>query len=237
MRLGSGLPTPEPSEPRDMKRSSRAAVALLAGISILAGWLTGSFVSASGPQAEWQVATSVSVVESGALYAAGDTPSVPVPRDGVLAIGDGVLWKARSCLADRGIDVYPEPVGDVSALLPVLHELVAPYAAVLLHVGHRSGLVDGDVERALGEIGGDHRVIWGTISIPDVGEDTFSFEDRTNVSIRTVVARHPEARLLDWHDAALNHPEWIEDGWRPSEIGCVEYARKVAKVAGLPWRT
>lgn len=193
----------------------------------------------------WPSETSVSTSESAEVV-------VPRPRmgtdlgaaaasvqdlDGVIAIGDGTVRQARACLRERGITVHPESVATIDELLPLLETAVVDRAAVFVHIGAQSGIVDGDIVRAIGLIGTTRRVVWATIQIPDPWDGSFSFEERTNASIRNVVGRYPEGRVLDWHAATAKHGEWTVDGATMSPAGCREYAARVLRLSGLDRRT
>jgi hypothetical protein len=119
-------------------------------------------------------------------------------------------------------------------LLTVLADAAGDHAAVFIHVGTESGIVDGQILKALELMGPSQRIVWATIQIPDSEWSGFSFEERTNASIRNVVGRQAEGRVLDWNVATASHPEWTLDGVRLSPEGCREYARKVIKLSGLP---
>ena len=160
--------------------------------------------------------------------------AVTTPLRGTIVVGDEPVAGATTCLESRGIDVYPQPAQTAEDLLAMVSNASRDYAVVVIHTGHRGGLVDGQIDRVMDALGPQRRIVWATISLPYGDEGNFSFEDRTNASIRNVVGRHPEARVLDWHAMTSNHPEWTLDGFNFSEQGCREYARKVAKLSGLP---
>jgi hypothetical protein len=156
------------------------------------------------------------------------------PRKGVIAFGDAAMIDARECLSERGVTVYPGTMSSAEDLLRALEEWVGDHSAVFIHVGTESGIVDGQILSALEVTGPSRRIVWATIQIPDAGWGAFSFEERTNASIRNVVGRRIEGRVLDWNAATASHPEWMLDGVGMSPEGCREYARKVIKLSGLP---
>jgi hypothetical protein len=153
---------------------------------------------------------------------------------GVIAIGDTAMLDAEQCMKDRGITVYPRSVDTPEELLSVVGASVEDYAAVFIHMGAGSDIVDGQIARAIDMLGSDQRIVWATVQIADPYDGTFSFEDRTNASIRNVVSRYPEGRVLDWNAATVKHPDWTLDGIRMSTEGCRAYAAKVIKLSGLP---
>lgn len=153
---------------------------------------------------------------------------------GVIAFGDQAMTDARKCLSERGVTVYPKTMSSAEDLLTALEETAGDHAAVFIHVGTEAGIVDGQILKALELMGPSQRSVWATIQIPDPEWGDFSFEERTNASIRNVVGRQAEGRVLDWNAATTSHPEWTLDGVRMSPEGCREYARKVIKLSGLP---
>lgn len=161
-------------------------------------------------------------------------PSAPAPRlRGVVAIGDAALLEARPCLEERGVRVHPKTVDTPDELLAVLDDVMADHAAVLIHIGTRAGLVDGQIRAVVASVSPGRRVVWATIRAPDAGSGNFSFEDRTNASIRNVVGRHSEGRVLDWRAKSAKHPEWTVADTGMSSEGCREYAAKVIKLSGV----
>jgi hypothetical protein len=175
--------------------------------------------------------------------AAPPEPGLPIaaaaaaPRQGVqgvIAFGDDAMTDARECLSERGVTVYPMKMSSAEDLLTVLEEAAGDHAAVFIHVGTETGIVDGQILKALELMGPSQRIVWATIQIPDPEWGGFSFEERTNASIRNVVGRQAEGRVMDWNAASASHPEWTLDGVHMSPEGCREYARKVIKLSGLP---
>jgi hypothetical protein len=153
---------------------------------------------------------------------------------GVIALGDEAMTDAHKCLSERGVTVYAKTISSADDLLTALEDAAGDHAAVFIHVGTESGIVDGQILKALELMGPSQRIVWATIQIPDPEWGGFSFEERTNASIRNVVGRQAEGRVLDWNVATTSHPEWTLDGVRMSPEGCREYARKVIKLSGLP---
>jgi hypothetical protein len=173
---------------------------------------------------------------------AGPPVAAAAPREperrsrGVIAIGDTSMLDAERCLEDRGITVHPRSVDTPEELLSVVRSSTEAYAVVFVHIGAGADIVDGQITRAIDMLGSDQRIVWATVQIPDPYDGTFSFEERANASIRNVVSRHPEGRVLDWNAATVKHPDWTVDGFRMSADGCRAYAAKVVKLSGLPQR-
>jgi len=200
---------------------------------------------ALGALMPWVMARQDATQES-ALAIQQDAPPEPGPPiaaaaaaprpgiQGVIAFGDKAMTDARECLSERGVTVYPSPISSAEDLLTALEDADGDHSAVFIHVGTQSGIVDGQILKALEVMGPSQRIVWATIQIPDPAWGGFTFEERTNASIRNVVGRQAEGRVLDWNAATTQHPEWTLDGARMSPEGCREYARKVIKLSGLP---
>ncbi len=198
-----------------------------------------------GALTPWVMAGQDTIQDSALLVqqAAPPEPGPPIAAaaaatrqgvQGMIAFGDDAMTDARECLSERGVTVYPRKMSSAEDLLTVLEEAAGDHAAVFIHVGTETGIVDGQILKALELMGPSQRIVWATIQIPDPEWGDFSFEERTNASIRNVVGRQAEGRILDWNAATASHPEWMLDGVRMSPEGCREYARKVVKLSGLP---
>lgn len=216
-------------------RSSRI-IGTLAVASFTAGFLTPTLMAS---QAAGD-APAVSAAPAGrAEPPVRESPapeSAHVPTLGVLAVGDGAVMQASECLARYGITSFDDPVSDGGALRAIAAGAAQDYAAIIVHAGHESGLVDGQIDDVLDAIGPGHRVVWVTLQIPDAAPGDYTFEERTNASIRNAVPRYLNAYVLDWNTLTSRHPEWLTDGVRPSPEGCSEYAERAARLAGLPVR-
>lgn len=150
--------------------------------------------------------------------------------EGVVAVIDQIAGQARRCLKGEGIDVVKVRESSLVELPEILAKLSQSYVGIFVHVGHDSGLVDGDIERALGRVGPERRVVWATIAVPEPTDGRFNVEDRTNVSIRSVMGHSSSWRVLDWRQALARHPDWIDGDWVMTQTGCAAYARKITKL-------
>ena len=61
----------------------------------------------------------------------------------MIAFGDDAMTDARECLSERGVTVYPMKMSSAEDLLTVLEEAAGDHAAVFIHVGTETGIVDG----------------------------------------------------------------------------------------------
>lgn len=174
------------------------------------------------------------VMDSTALTARdGAKPAAPRRDASNIAIGDERLHSASECLTQRGIIVHPRIIRSVEELHRVLATAASRYAVVHIHVESLDELVDGSIERSLAIAPPGTRVIWSTIRRDISAIGSFSPEERINASIRNVVRRHPDGRLLDWRSALDRHPDWFIGGVGMTSQGCAEYAAKVRKLSGL----
>lgn len=212
---------------------SRGAVVALACMSLTSGaavpWL---LPTPPGDRVVSVTTQERSLPQAGQQMAAA--PAQDRTLEGVIALGDHVLLAARPCLESRGIRVHPQALDSADELEAAVEGLRRGYAAIFIHSGHAQGLVDGQIERVIQAVGARPRVIWSTIRVGGPQWGGFSFEERTNASIRNVVSRHAQGRVLDWDALTRKHPAWTVDGITMSAEGCRDYARKVAKLSGLP---
>jgi hypothetical protein len=165
-----------------------------------------------------------------------EAPADPVTPRRIVAVGDRALHATAPCLEARGIHVYPRSVDTFEELIATVRRLGQRHTGLIIHMGERDGLVDGQIRQVLDLVGSGRRVVWATIHVPG-GWGTFNFEDRTNASIRNVLSRSPDGRVLDWRRIARSNPGWTYDGIRPTPTGCDDYARRAAKLAGKSSRT
>lgn len=206
-----------------------ACMSFAAGVA--APWL---LPGQSADRAAWVTSQERYLPRTGQQVAAAPGP-VPSP-EGVIAMGDDVLLAARPCLEARGITVHSRPLDSFDELVAAVQGLDREYAAVFIHTGHAQGLVDGQIDRIINAVSTRSRVVWSTIRVSGTPWGSFSFAERTNASIRNVVSRHAQGHVLDWDVLTRKHPEWTVDGVTMSSEGCRGYARKVARLSGLPRR-
>lgn len=200
-----------------------ACTALAAGAAL--PWIT-----AAGTAEPAVTVTRVDPLPAGPEIAAA--PAAEESLSGVVAIGDDVLLEARTCLEARGIEVHPRPVSTADELIDAVERRMVGKAVLVVYAGSRTGLVDGQIERVIDSAGQGRRVVWSTIREAGAAWGAFSFEERTNASIRNVVGRASDGRVLDWTAMTLSRPEWTDGGAGFSEEGCREFARKANKLSG-----
>lgn len=159
------------------------------------------------------------------------TPS-PKPAEGIIAVGDAPLHDATPCLRKRDIEVHPRIIRSVDELHSVIASVGRTYGTVLVHVAGLDNLVDGHIREVMEMVPSGSRVIWVTVRQGGAAWGAFTSEDRINASIRNVVGRAPDGRVLDWRSASERNPEWLLGDSGMSDSGCNEYAAKVVKLSG-----
>ena len=165
---------------------------------------------------------------------AREPPAAPSlkPAEGIIAIGDESLHDATPCLRKRDVDVHPRIIRSVDELRLVTASLGRTYGAVLVHVTGLDNLVDGHIREVMEMVPEGSRVIWVTVKRGGAAWGAFSSEDRINASIRNVVGRASDGRVLDWRSASERNPEWLLGDSGLSDSGCNAYAAKVVKLSG-----
>jgi hypothetical protein len=213
-----------------MKRST--AVVILA----CASFILGAVVPWLPPSEEVRAVASTSSSRDVEVLSAQEAAPVAEKRtkQGVLALGDDRMHDARECLEDRGVNVHPRIMRSAEEVIEAAASAAQRYSAILVHIEGDERLVDGHIERLMAQAGPGTRVVWATVSLDAAPWGAFSPEERINASIRSVITRGPQGRLLDWQRALQRNPEWNSSGASMTSTGCEEYARKVVKLAGMP---
>ena len=109
-------------------------------------------------------------------------------------------------------------------LLPTIH--LAPTVVVSVGYNDPESTFADSVEQALTalEKAGAERVLWLTLT-----EERQSYMNMNDV-LRTVVAKHPEATIVDWQMYSRSHPDWFQgDGLHLGYGGAVGMATLVHK--------
>ena len=155
------------------------------------------------------------------------TPTPSGPR--VTIIGDSVMQAAVTF--DFWAPWGDQVVVDVQEGRKMQHlpDLVAQLAAqgrlapvVVVHLGTNRPFPPEALDQAMQALldHGVQRVYFLNIRRP------VRWEDFVNETLAEGVARWPQARLLDWHSLALEHPEWfVEDGTHLRYYGAQAYVQ------------
>ena len=77
---------------------------------------------------------------------------------------------------------------------------------VVIHLGNNGPMSAEDFDALMREVADQRLVFALTLHEPR------SYEAGNNEVINGAVARWPNLRIIDWHGAAADHPEWFGDG-------------------------
>lgn len=145
---------------------------------------------------------------------------------GGLIVGDSVSLGAKSCLTplDYRLD------SEVGRQFTVGLQRIRIQASqglpdtVVVHLGTNGPFGADGFREVMGILGGQRRVVWVTIALPD--RSPYGFRDGLNQMIRGLAAEYPNVRVADFGDQARTHPEWFyDDGVHINSAGCQGYAQ------------
>ncbi len=98
---------------------------------------------------------------------------------------------------------------------------------VVIHIGNNGQFVQDEFDQIMQSLANVPRVIFVDLKVPR------SWEDQDNEMLAENVGRYPNARLLDWHAASVDHPEYFrDDGFHLSAEGAQAYAQLIAAALG-----
>jgi peptidoglycan/LPS O-acetylase OafA/YrhL len=178
------------------------------------------------------------------------TPVVPVVLPEAMkgvhltAIGDSVMKGAALSLKKMGeatlgtgmIQINAEESRPFFSALPILQAYKHDNRlgeVVVVHLGTNNSHISEDNFRKLMSVLADtHLVLFLTAK-----SDKVEACEAVNRALGTLVARYPNARLLDWNTVAGTHPEYFySDQTHLRPEGAVHYAELIlAQVASQPW--
>jgi peptidoglycan/LPS O-acetylase OafA/YrhL len=158
---------------------------------------------------------------------ASGTKEVRVPnasRDGrsgasaytgsVSAIGDSVMLGAVPSLQKdlKGLTVVDAEVGlQVYTAIDILRSRRASGQlgnVVIVHLGNNGTFTKQEFDQIMRILSGVDKVVFVNLKVPR------SWEEPNNEVIAEGVNRYPNAVLVDWHSASVNHPEYFySDGY------------------------
>lgn len=198
---------------------------LLAG-SLVAGVVAGTSSFGAAPASSSLDGTVPDEAVASSGLAPRD-PSFGAYHGPLYAIGDTTLRSARPCLTRHGVEVYASnEMTAARAFYELAQRAKSLPERILIEVGVKGGIVDGDIDRIMTVLGPRRLVLWSTIQIEKT--HSFNYEDRSNFSIDQAINRYPNARILDWNHLTAKHPDWVQwDKVHVSDAGCRAYARKV----------
>ncbi|MFN8500222.1 MAG: SH3 domain-containing protein [Anaerolineae bacterium] len=196
------------------------------------------YVRAADGQAGWVLAAYLTLSRVAAGSAAPPPPPPPPAQSapvaapvasggGITAIGDSIMLGASDELRrDLGNVTIDAAVGrQVSAAIAVLQAKAAAGAlgnTILIHIG-TNGTFTADQFDTIMRLAGGRRVVFVNIK---AGR---SWQDGNNGLLWSKVGQYPNASLVDWYNASVNHPEYFAgDGIHPSAAGIRAYGSLIA---------
>ena len=144
------------------------------------------------------------------------TPTPAPPEPDVLAIGDSVLIDTAPALAAELGRVEVDArigrhVDEGVRLLEKRQRAGTLPDIVIIGLGTNGPLYKDQFERAMAALAEVPTVLWVSVTVPR------SWEDHTNLVLRELVPRYPNARLVDWHALSADRPDLFwRDGYHPA---------------------
>jgi hypothetical protein len=261
------LRSPDPAAPAWAWRVGRMAVAALLGLALLEGVTLARRAPYVDPVQEAIRAGAAALDNlTPAPVAAPDpvtrtapetsrassvvTPVVPVVLPEAMkgvhltAIGDSVMKGAALSLKKMGeatlgtgmIQINAEESRPFFSALPILQAYKLDHRlgeVVVVHLGtNNSRISEDNFRKLMGVLADTHLVLFLTAK-----SDKVEACETVNRALGTLVARYPNARLVDWNTAAGTHPEYFySDQTHLRPEGAAHYAELIlAQVASQPW--
>lgn len=167
--------------------------------------------------------------------AASETPTAPPPETfgRVGAVGDSVMLSAAAALqgAVPGVQIDAEVSRQVDVALWVLQSWQAGGQlgdVAVVHIGNNGVFLPEQFDALMQALSGVPRVYVLTVKVPR------PWEGPNNAVIVAGVARYPNTRLIDWHAASVQHPEYFwDDGIHLRPEGAAVYAELVRAQLGV----
>jgi hypothetical protein len=132
----------------------------------------------------------------------------------VSAIGDSVMLGAVGGLQKdiKGLTVVDAEVGlqvyDAIGILKSRRATGQLGSVVVVHLGNNGTFTKQEFEQIMRILSGVDKVVFVNVKVPR------SWEEPNNEVISEGVERHPNAVLVDWYSASVNHPEYFySDGY------------------------
>jgi peptidoglycan/LPS O-acetylase OafA/YrhL len=164
---------------------------------------------------------------------AADAPA-PAPLGRVTAIGDSVMIGAatalQSALGQIEIDAtVGRQVNDGLARLRTYRAAGQLGDVVVVQLGNNGTFTDAQADQLLDILADVRRVVLVTLKVPRV------WEGPNNAVIVAAAQRASNVVLVDWHAAAVGHPElFYDDGMHLRPAGAAAYASLITEAATAP---
>jgi peptidoglycan/LPS O-acetylase OafA/YrhL len=168
---------------------------------------------AAGSRSAREESARVGAPSAQEVKAAGNSQGRPGGASGytgsVSAIGDSVMLGAVEGLQKdiKGLTVVDAEVGlqlyDAINILKSRRATGQLGSVVIVHLGNNGTFTKQEFEQIMRILSGVDRVVFVNVKVPR------SWEGPNNEVISEGVNRHPNAVLVDWHSASVNHPEYF----------------------------
>jgi len=151
----------------------------------------------------------------------------------VTAIGDSVMLAAASdlALAISGIEVDAEVGRPVSVAIDILRARRSAGQlgdVVVVHIGNNSPFSPSQFDEMMELLTDVSRVVFINLKVPR------GWEGPNNAVLAEGVARCPNAALVDWYTASVDHPEFFLDGVHLRPEGAQAYVQLMAAYVDVP---
>jgi peptidoglycan/LPS O-acetylase OafA/YrhL len=151
-------------------------------------------------------------------------PAPGVPPGGFTAVGDSVLVGAGPALSARlggGVTIDAAIGRQMNEAVDVVRNLDAQGLlghVVLLHLGNNGPFSAEQIDEVLAAIGPDRQVMLVNVMVPR------RWEGDVNNQLEAAVARHPNARLVDWWSLVTSESGLTrEDGYHLTAAGAERF--------------
>ncbi len=172
-------------------------------------------------------------------------PATVAPVVWASAIGDSVMLGAVEALEQEipnlGL-IEAQGSRQPSAAIDILRQRGAAGQlgdVVVVHVGNNGPFTAQQFDEMMQVLAGVHKVLIVNLTVPPDVDNPIAVPN--NAVLASGVQRYPNAVLVDWHTASINHPEFLgEDGIHLTLEGVQAYADLIAtylgdtKASGMP---
>jgi lysophospholipase L1-like esterase len=168
------------------------------------------------------VRLAIVLAVSTAIAACGGEPNA---RLRVTGVGDSVMLGAADQLEQRlDIRIDAVPGRQPEAGLDAAGALQEPPAdVVVIGLGSNGAFTAEQLDMFMNELAGAGHVFFVTVKVPQ------PWQDVNNAMLEEHIARYPNASLIDWYAATIDHPEYLYgDGVHLTPAGAEAYAELVA---------
>ena len=212
-------------------RAPRHRLAIVSGIGAAAAAAVVAVAAAdvgpgTTPRLPERSTAAAALPGGGTEQPAGETPpatAAPPPRGPTLAVGASVMLAAapelgRHALVDAEIGRQAD---DIIGRLQAYRDAGELPERVVVQVGENGPVTGSELAQLRQVLKGVGRVVLVNVRVPR------AWGDSVNKTLEKTVARWPEARLADWHDASGKRDLLYDDATHPRLEGQKVYTRIV----------